>query len=142
MYVVQKDDGWTVKQNKKQVSRIYKDKDNAIRWARSKGVPIMIKGSDGRFHSYQKKSPKAGKLPDQHVIPHKGKWAVRCENCLKNTAVFNNRTDALMRAERIANNYRTKVFVHRDDGTFEDMRKPRYVDPKKQQGSFWNFFKF
>jgi len=137
MHVVARPRGWAVVHDQEQISRTYRDKKSAIKWAQKNGE-VVIHAKSGRIQKYAKQATKS-KVPNQHVIPKGKSWAVKCERCLKNTEVFNNRTDAIVRAEQIAGNYGSNVVIHKDDGRIEHHTKPKFREFKG--GILWNIFR-
>lgn len=57
---------------------------------------------------------------DQHVVPHKGNWAVEGEGNQKVTAIFDTQREAIERAREIATNQKAEVVIHRPDGRIRD----------------------
>jgi hypothetical protein len=57
---------------------------------------------------------------DQHVVPHKGKWAVRGEGNQKVTSIHNTQADAINSARGTAINEGSEVVIHRPDGRIRD----------------------
>lgn len=54
---------------------------------------------------------------DQHVIPFKGKWAVKGAGNKKNTAVVKEKYDAVRIARKISKNQDSELVIHDLDGT-------------------------
>ncbi|MFW6116391.1 MAG: DUF2188 domain-containing protein [bacterium] len=57
---------------------------------------------------------------NQHVVPHKGRWAVRGEGNQRVTRVTRTQQDAIDIAQQIAKNQGSEVVIHRPDGTIRD----------------------
>lgn len=57
---------------------------------------------------------------NQHVVPHKGRWAVRGEGNRRVTRVAKTQRDAIDIAQQIARNQGSEVVIHRPDGTIRD----------------------
>jgi len=57
---------------------------------------------------------------NQHVVPHKGKWAVKGEGNSRNTAITDTQAAAIEIAKDIAKNQKSEVVIHRPDGTIRD----------------------
>ena len=59
-------------------------------------------------------------MPNQHVVPHGDKWAVKPANAKQPTSLHRTQQDAIDRAREIAQNQRTELVIHRKDGTIRD----------------------
>jgi uncharacterized protein YdaT len=59
-------------------------------------------------------------MPNQHVVPRDGRWAVRGEGNEKDTSLHDTQADAIDAARDIARNQRTEIVVHRMDGKIRD----------------------
>lgn len=57
---------------------------------------------------------------NQHVVPYEDGWAVRGEGNQRITASYKYQADAIERARDIAQNYKSSVIIHREDGTIRD----------------------
>lgn len=57
---------------------------------------------------------------NQHVVPHKGKWAVRGEGNERVTSVHDTQTDAIEAARDIARNQGSEAVIHRPNGRIRD----------------------
>lgn len=55
----------------------------------------------------------------QHVVPHERGWAVKGELNEKATVVFDTRAEAVKRSLEIADNQKSNVIVHDQDGKIE-----------------------
>lgn len=53
---------------------------------------------------------------NQHVVPHKGGWAVKGEGNTKATSIQSTQTKAAQVARIIANNQGSETVIHRPDG--------------------------
>ena len=56
------------------------------------------------------------KSKNQHVIPHGGKWAVRCEGNERSTSIHKTQSEAIEVARTIAKTQGTELVIHRADG--------------------------
>jgi uncharacterized protein YdaT len=54
--------------------------------------------------------------PVQHIIPHPNGWAVKAE---KASYVFDTKKEALKKGQQIASTQKTRLVIHRQDGTIE-----------------------
>lgn len=57
---------------------------------------------------------------NQHVVPHKGGWAVRGEGNDRPTSVHGTQADAIEAAREIARNQQSELVIHRPDGRIRD----------------------
>ena len=57
---------------------------------------------------------------NQHVVPHRDKWAVRGEGNKRNTRVVATREQAIAAARGIARNRGVDVVIHGRDGRIRD----------------------
>ena len=57
---------------------------------------------------------------NQHVVPHKGIWAVRGEGNDRVTSTHDTQREAIDAARQIAQHQRTEVVIHRPDGRIRD----------------------
>ena len=55
-------------------------------------------------------------MPNQHVVPHNGKWAVKREGSSRATIVTNTQAEAIQRAREISQNQHTELFIHGKNG--------------------------
>ncbi len=60
------------------------------------------------------------KKKNQHVVPYKGKWAVKGEGNKKVTKVTDTQREAIERARGIAKNKKVEVVVHNKKGKIRD----------------------
>ncbi|TFJ91595.1 DUF2188 domain-containing protein [Lentibacillus salicampi] len=56
----------------------------------------------------------------EHVITHNDGWAVRSSDAERPSHVFENKNDAIQRAQEIAENKGTYLIVHRQDGSIQE----------------------
>jgi uncharacterized protein YdaT len=56
---------------------------------------------------------------NQHVVPHRDGWAVKGEKAQRATELFDRKSDAVQRAREIAQNQKTELVVHKQDGKIE-----------------------
>ncbi|MCW1734139.1 DUF2188 domain-containing protein [Seramator thermalis] len=57
---------------------------------------------------------------NQHVVPHKGGWAVKGSGNSKVTKVTSTQEQAIDYASKIAKNQESELIIHRKDGTIRD----------------------
>ena len=57
---------------------------------------------------------------DQHVVPHKGDWAVKGSGNERITKVTGTQKEAIDYARKIAQNQESELFIHRKDGSIRD----------------------
>ena len=57
---------------------------------------------------------------NQHVVPHKGDWAVRGEGNRRVTRITGTQREAIEIAREIARNQESELFIHRQDGRIRD----------------------
>lgn len=57
---------------------------------------------------------------NQHVVPNNGKWAVKGEGNIKNTAVTNTQSQAIGIAKEIARNQESELFIHNRHGQIRE----------------------
>ena len=55
-------------------------------------------------------------MPNQHVVPHNGKWAVKGEGNNRAPIVTNTQAEAIQRAREISQNQHTELFIHGKTG--------------------------
>ena len=53
----------------------------------------------------------------QHVIPSKGKWAVKKYGSYKFTKLFSTKEEAIIRAKNIAIKHKADVYIHNENGS-------------------------
>ncbi len=58
----------------------------------------------------------------EHVVSHEDGWAVQSEDAKQPSDVFDNKQEAVERAEEIAENKGTKVIIHKKDGSIQDQK--------------------
>ena len=59
-------------------------------------------------------------MPNQHVVPHDGKWAVRGEGNDRATSVHATQREAIEAAREIARNQRAELLIHGEDGKIRE----------------------
>jgi len=59
-------------------------------------------------------------MPNQHVVPDNGQWAVRPEGGSRTTARTGTQAEAIRIAREISQNQGSELFIHRRDGTIRD----------------------
>lgn len=70
---------------------------------------------------------------NQHVVPHRGKWAVKGEGNQKNTLITDTQEQAITKAREIAKNQESELLIHGRDGAIRE--KNSYGnDPKNVKG--------
>lgn len=57
---------------------------------------------------------------NQHVVPHGGDWAVKGAGNSKATSVHNTQAEAITRAREIAQNQKSELLVHGEDGRIRE----------------------
>ncbi len=72
-------------------------------------------------------------MPNQHVVPHNGRWAVRREGSTRVTSTHTTQADAIESARQTAINQRSELFVHRPNGEIRD-RNSYGNDPVRRPG--------
>lgn len=55
-------------------------------------------------------------MPNQHVVPHQGRWAVKAEGATRPTEVFRTQKEAIDHAKTIARNQEVEVKIHGRNG--------------------------
>ena len=60
------------------------------------------------------------KKKNQHVVPYKGKWAVKGEGNKKVTKITDTQKEALEIAKEIAKNKNAEVVIHKKNGQIRD----------------------
>ncbi|WP_082236043.1 DUF2188 domain-containing protein [Halobacillus massiliensis] len=58
----------------------------------------------------------------EHVVSHEDGWAVQTEDAKRPSNVYDNKQDAVERAEEIAKNKGTKVIIHKKDGSVQKQK--------------------
>jgi len=59
-------------------------------------------------------------MPNQHVVPHDGKWAVRGEGNDRATSVHATQRQAIEAAREVARNQRAELIIHGEDGKIRE----------------------
>ncbi|MFZ2190000.1 MAG: DUF2188 domain-containing protein [Candidatus Magasanikiibacteriota bacterium] len=72
-------------------------------------------------------------MPNQHIVPHKGNWAVRAENASRITAEFSTQEKAFDFGRDIAQNQGKELFLHGRDGKIRE-RNSYGSDPYPPKG--------
>ena len=57
---------------------------------------------------------------NQHVVPHRNNWAVKCEGSKKVTKITKTQKDAIDFAREIAKNQQSELVIHRKNGKIRD----------------------
>ncbi len=70
---------------------------------------------------------------NQHVVPHGKDWAVKGENNSKATSVHNTQREAIEQARSIAQNQRSEVLIHGENGRIRE-RNSYGNDPFPPEG--------
>ncbi|MFC7061921.1 DUF2188 domain-containing protein [Halobacillus seohaensis] len=95
---------WHEKASKSEIDQIRNMSDNSLRSsdnkAESSGPELMEKG--------------------EHVVAHEKGWAVKSEDAMRASNVFENKEEAVQRAEEIAKNKGTKMIIHKKDGSIQN----------------------
>ncbi|MBT7902719.1 DUF2188 domain-containing protein [Candidatus Woesearchaeota archaeon] len=128
LYLVPFKSGWVLKkQGGSQYKGFFKQKKEAIKEARNSKFSFVIHNREGKFERHVLKKSKVKSNPNQHVIPHKGKWAVKCAGCVKPSKTFEHKLEASTRAKEIATNYGSHFVVHKKNGTIEHKSNPSEI---------------
>ena len=69
----------------------------------------------------------------QHVVPHKGDWAVKGEGNSKATAVTDTKEKAIDIAREISQNQKSELFIHGENGQIQS-RDSHGHDPYPPKG--------
>ena len=59
-------------------------------------------------------------MPNQHIVPRDGRWAVQPAGGGRATALFDTQAEAISRGREIAINQGSELFVHRPNGQIRD----------------------
>lgn len=70
---------------------------------------------------------------NQHVVPHKGRWAVRGAGSQRASSTHRTQKEAIRSARNTAIKQKTEVVVHRPDGQIRD-RNSYGNDPYPPKG--------
>lgn len=73
----------------------------------------------------------AGK--NQHVVPHRGGWAVRGAGSQRATGVFETQQEAISRAREISRNQSSELMIHSRNGQIRE-RDSHGHDPHPPKG--------
>jgi uncharacterized protein YdaT len=57
---------------------------------------------------------------NQHVVPHKGEWAIKGEGNEKVTKIVDTQKEAIDIAREIAKNQQSELIIHRPNGQIRD----------------------
>src|SRR3954466_6888992 len=83
-------------------------------------------------------SPDSSRRPDmgknQHVVPHKGGWAVRGEGNSRASSIPATQAEAIQAATELAVNQQSEVLIHGRDGRIRG-RNGHSHDPSPPKGS-------
>lgn len=58
--------------------------------------------------------------PGQHVVPNGSKWSVRRAGAAKASGTFATQAEAIAKAREVAQNQRTELFIHGQDGRIRE----------------------
>ena len=72
-------------------------------------------------------------MPNQHVVPHNDKWAVRAEGAERVTSIHSTQQEAIDAAREIARNQHTELLIHGADGKIRE-RDSHGHDPYPPKG--------
>ena len=72
-------------------------------------------------------------MPNQHIVPHEGNWAVRAEKARRITAEFKTQREAFNFGRGIAQNQGEELFLHGKDGRIRE-RNSYGQDPYPPRG--------
>lgn len=56
---------------------------------------------------------------NQHVVPHQDGWAIRGAGAQRATEIFDYKSDAVQRGREIAQNQKTELIIHGQDGKIQ-----------------------
>ena len=70
---------------------------------------------------------------DQHVVPHKGGWAVRGAGSRRASSVHRTQGEAITAGREIARNQRTELYIHGRNGQIRE-RDSHGNDPFPPKG--------
>ncbi len=59
-------------------------------------------------------------MPNQHVVPHNGKWGVRPEGGSRVSGTYETQAEAAAAAREKAINQKSEVVIHRPNGQIRD----------------------
>ena len=59
-------------------------------------------------------------MPNQHVVPKDGKWAVRGEGNSRATSVHPTQKEAIKEGKKIAENQESELFIHNRQGQIRE----------------------
>ena len=68
--------------------------------------------------------PDAAGNPDQHIMPHEGRWAIIPDGADEPIRVFDTRDAAIEWAGRSLNHQSADLIVHNEDGSVNDTIRP------------------
>ena len=72
-------------------------------------------------------------MPNQHVVPNNGQWAVRPEGGSRVTARTDTQAEAIRLAREISQNQHSELFIHGRDGRIRE-RDSHGHDPNPPPG--------
>lgn len=72
-------------------------------------------------------------MPNQHVIPHDDRWAVKPEGGERASSVHDTQEQAVEQATELAKHQQSEVLVHGSDGTIR-ARNSYGNDPRNRPG--------
>lgn len=126
IHVVPRGTKWEV-EGKGMPHIVAEDKKTAMRKGREeagkRGIHLTVHGKDGTIQKVIKPMFK-NNSPNQHVVPHDGKWAVRPEHGKKVSSTYFWRLSAVRRAREIAKNYHSDLVIHDSNGKISSVSKP------------------
>jgi hypothetical protein len=71
---------------------------------------------------------------NQHVVPHRGQWAVRCELNRRATSVHRTQREAIAAARAIARRLGGELFIHSTKGRIRRRDTTKGNDPTPPKG--------
>ncbi len=68
----------------------------------------------------------------QHVVPSDGRWRVRKAGAARASGTFDTQAEAIARGRELAQNQKTELFIHGEDGRIREIRtySPQGFPPK------------
>ena len=59
-------------------------------------------------------------MPNQHIVPRDGRWAVQSASGQRATALYDTQAEAIARGREIAINQSSELLIHRPNGQIRD----------------------
>ncbi|MGZ3802523.1 MAG: DUF2188 domain-containing protein [Bdellovibrio sp.] len=124
-HVVPHEGKWAVKvEGSDKPSSVHDTQEEAIQRGREVthrlGTVLIIHDVHGRIEHQENiitsQAPEKKANTDHHVVPHKGKWAVKSTGRDKPISVHNTQHEAIEQAREFAKKQGTVLFIHGHDG--------------------------